>query len=150
MDNCDHTPEYKAEHDNFYCTKCHKGMGNAYCRVAKEAERLRTENERLAIACVEKESALRRIWDEDCEHLDDTINDLRMIACKASGPTAKWMADHLKLAEAVCEQYMAYKKADADATASDTLEASLKAVEEHKKLGAALMDYRANCKRLRK
>jgi hypothetical protein len=48
---CDHTPEYKLETDNYYCSKCHKGMGNAYYRLAKSvAARTKQRDEAISRA----------------------------------------------------------------------------------------------------
>jgi len=33
-----HDPKYSAEHDNYYCKRCQKGMGNDYYKVAKRLE----------------------------------------------------------------------------------------------------------------
>ncbi len=36
---CDHTPEFSKEHDDYYCSKCHKGMGNAFYGAKRGREK---------------------------------------------------------------------------------------------------------------
>lgn len=68
----------KQENDERFMTE----RDEARCRVqALEGELAETQLDNEL-----KSRALLRIWDEDCEHLDDDLAAVRMIACKASTP----------------------------------------------------------------
>jgi hypothetical protein len=60
---CDHTPVFNRAADNYYCSKCHCGMGNAYYGAAKRAEKIQIKLDEALKKTQESESACAAMRD---------------------------------------------------------------------------------------